>query len=161
MRRPGPTREGTVWAPTRGRGSRASGGHFLRAHEQERLRGGARRVRILYQQLAATAEVGAPEQGDYERGVHFYLDIERTVHLLERWSRGVLLSEYPKLADELSRLVRPRPRALTTWSTRLTPARRTGHPAWRADRPGWVGRLSRPSRAASATPRDDRPGSAR
>ncbi|GAA1456176.1 zeta toxin family protein [Nocardiopsis exhalans] len=93
-----------------GEGIRGLREHFLRAHEQERLRGGARRVRVLYQQLAATAEIGSPEQGDYERGVHFYLDIERTVHLLERWSRGVLLSEYPKLADELSRLIRPRPR---------------------------------------------------
>lgn len=81
---------------------------FLESYGQERLRNGARRVRILYQQLAATAEDGSPEQDDYERGVSFYLDIERTVHLLERRSRDTLLSEYPKLADDLSRLVRPR-----------------------------------------------------
>ncbi|WP_017589477.1 zeta toxin family protein [Nocardiopsis ganjiahuensis] len=91
-----------------GEGIRGHREHFLRTYEQERLRNGARRVRILYQQLAATAEDGSPEQDDYERGVRFYLDIERTVHLLERRSRDTLLSEYPKLADELSRLVRTR-----------------------------------------------------
>ena len=93
-----------------GEGIRGVREHFLRAYEQERLRNGARRVRVLYQQLAATAEAGSPEQGDYERGVHFYLDIERVVHLLEPRSRDVLLSGYPGLADELSRLARPRPR---------------------------------------------------
>ncbi|GAA1082229.1 hypothetical protein [Nocardiopsis metallicus] len=95
--------------------------HFRQAHDQERLRNGAHRVRILYQQLAATAEVGSPEQGDYERGVHRPTDPP---------ARPLRTPEPPRPPKP------PRPCGLTTWSTRLTPARRGGRCAPRDDRPG-------------------------
>lgn len=97
----------------------------VHGERQERLRGSIRLVRALYQQLAATAEDGSPEQADYEQGVLFYLDVERRAHLLGDQSRETVLREYPGLADELSSLLRRRPgRTLTEREQELVRSRR-------------------------------------
>lgn len=91
----------------------------------ERLRGSIRLVRALYQQLAATAEDGSPEQADYEQGVLFYLDVERRAHLLDERAQDTVIREYPVLADGLSSLLRRRSgRTLTEPEQELVRRRR-------------------------------------
>ena len=99
--------------------------HFGDAYAQERVRGAVRRVRILYQQLAAAAEDRSPEEAEYEQGARFYLRVERRAHLLGTRGHRTVSEEYPKLADELSELVRPRgDRSLTPREHALVSARR-------------------------------------
>ncbi|MBR8740467.1 zeta toxin family protein [Nocardiopsis sp. MG754419] len=97
----------------------------VQRERRERLLGAIRLVRVLYQQLAATAEDGSPEQADYERGVLFYVDVERRAHLFGEEARDVVLREYPLLAEELSVLLRRRgERALSTRERELVVRRR-------------------------------------
>ncbi|GAB3686984.1 zeta toxin family protein [Nocardiopsis oceani] len=99
--------------------------HFADAYAQERVRGAVRRVRILYQQLAAAAEDGSLEEAEYEQGARFYLRVERRAHLLGPRGRRTVTEEYPGLADELAKLVRPRgDRSLTPREHALVSARR-------------------------------------